>query len=242
MEQSLAKSDYCLLLWSQAAAKAAWVQLEWEAALCRTVKEARAFLVVGRLEEHPLPALLAPRLYIDLFPGIHPGIDRLIQEWRSDRAVENETARPVENVTPFGHETETTFLLYVTSAFFGVTIPIEADLDTPVGILLQQVIETLDLPTVFSHSGRLGLRFDYRFVCADKPLANTLTPRLQGLQARDVLWLEFDMVPFSIKPPRAGQLHAATFRRGHRSVDKSTAEVRQAARSFLLEKIAKSGL
>src|SRR6185369_3885942 len=86
MESGLTECDYCLLLWSEAASRRAWVQVEWEAAFYRSVTEKRAFLVVGRLQEYKLPALLAPRLMVDLFPEARPGVGLLIKTWRDDRA------------------------------------------------------------------------------------------------------------------------------------------------------------
>ena len=58
MNDALSVSDYCLLLWSRQAAATPWVQLEWEAALYRSVNEKHGFLVVGRLEDIAAPALL----------------------------------------------------------------------------------------------------------------------------------------------------------------------------------------
>jgi hypothetical protein len=84
MEKALSRSDYCLLLWSRTAAQRSWVKIEWEAALYRTVEESRHFLVIGRLEPWPLPVLLRPRLLIELFPELRPGVDELIDIWRKD--------------------------------------------------------------------------------------------------------------------------------------------------------------
>ena len=49
MESGIGTADYFLLLWSKAAAQSKWVGEEWQAALCRAVREKRAFLVVGKL-------------------------------------------------------------------------------------------------------------------------------------------------------------------------------------------------
>src|SRR4051812_5216578 len=68
MNGALAASDYCLLLWSRNAAATPWVQVEWEAAFYRSVKEKQGFLVTGRLENIPVPPLLGPRLHVDFFP------------------------------------------------------------------------------------------------------------------------------------------------------------------------------
>ena len=63
MENALATSDFFLLLWSTAAATRKWVDLEWQSALYRSVEEARAFLSVGRVDDHPLPNLLKPSTF-----------------------------------------------------------------------------------------------------------------------------------------------------------------------------------
>lgn len=74
MEQALSACDFCLLLWSKAASQGKYVQVEWEAALYRTLEESRRFLVIARLEDYPLPALLGPRLRVELFPDRAPDV------------------------------------------------------------------------------------------------------------------------------------------------------------------------
>src|ERR1700681_1093949 len=91
MESALSTADYCLLLWSKFAAGTPWVQLEWEAALYRSVQQKRSFLVLALLEEAPVPVLLGPRLRINLFPDLQTGVADIVIAWRADRAAEKET-------------------------------------------------------------------------------------------------------------------------------------------------------
>ena len=69
MEKALSTCDYCLLLWSKAASEGKYVQVEWEAALYKTIEESRRFLLIARLEDYPLPALLGPLTATDTGVG-----------------------------------------------------------------------------------------------------------------------------------------------------------------------------
>lgn len=76
----------------KAASESEWVRTEWEAAFHRAVMDAQNFLIVGRIEEFPLPELLRPRLQVDLFPEIDSGIAELVRLWRNDQEAESESS------------------------------------------------------------------------------------------------------------------------------------------------------
>jgi TIR domain len=213
MEQALTESDYCLLLWSGAAARREWVQVEWQAALYRTVKEARRFLLVGRLEDHQLPALLAPRLFVDLFPGISPGIDQVIAVCHQDRAAAATTARPVgQPARARLTEDDGGDTIYVTSELFQVTVPVRVLLDAPVGVCVDRLVSDLGLPRQLDHQGIIGLRFRYDLQHGDQRLAKDSSFRTQGIEPGAVVTLITAPVMFAADAPVEGSLSSARFR------------------------------
>jgi TIR domain len=235
MEKGLSTSDYCLLLWSVSAATRQWVQLEWEAALHRSVHEARAFLVVGRLDEHPLPMLLRPRLYAVLNPDIRPGLADVIAIWRDDRAAERESQRPVGNTSEIPSSNDNGKQVYVTSDLFGITCPWAADLDAPAGVLLDDIRHRLRLPERLAHDGRVGVTFEYYLGFNDNRLARNRPLSQQGVQPKSVLWVESEMKPFAATAPTTGELAPTVFR----STD---AGILAEARRYFLSRIESSGL
>lgn len=237
MEQALTESDYCLLLWSRTAAEREWVKIEWQAALYRTVKEARRFLLVGRLEDHPLPSLLAPRLFVDLFPAITPGVDRVIEMCRQDHAAAIATERPVgQPARAEITEAAAGDTIYVTSELFGLTVPLRVQLDSPVAIWIDQLVTNLKLPKQLDHEGIVGLRCRYHLVHDDHRLANDQTFRAQKVVERSILKLELEMTPFAAGTPVEGSLSTARFRSGSSKADYSEAH------RTVLAAIARAGL
>jgi hypothetical protein len=225
MNQALNTSDYCLLLWSQQASATPWVELEWEAALYRSVREKRSFLVIGRLEEVDVPALLAPRLRIDLFPALHPGMTALVNTWRADRAAETDSGKPVgapwtENLP----QIEGAATVYIDSEQFSMTAPMSVKLEEPAGALLDRVVASFGLPRELSYSGKLGVRFSYQLFDKWSVLERTRSLAEQGITAGRVLTLETTMTSFSTSAPVQGQLSPAVFRGGP-SADQTAALV-----------------
>lgn len=212
MEQALSGCDYCLLLWSDAAAKGKWVTVEWEAALYRAVQESRRFLLIGRLDVRPLPELLGPRLRVNLFPALYPGLTELLALWREDVAAEQASGRPVANGRKALREDEAGETVYLTSELFGLTQPLKLDLDVPSGVHLDRVVAELGLPRRLDHQGVMGVNYEYRFACDEAPLARAKSLAAQGVGAGAVLWLEVEMKPFAVGEAVAGELGRATFR------------------------------
>jgi TIR domain len=215
MNEALNTSDYCLLLWSQQASATPWVELEWEAALYRSVREKRSFLVIGRLEEVDVPALLAPRLRIDLFPALDPGMSTLVNTWRADRAAESDSGKSVgapwaENLPAL----EGAATVYIDSEEFGMTAPMGVKLEEPAGAFLDRVVTSFGLPRELSYAGKLGTRFSYRLFDKDSMLERTRSLAEQGITSGRVLTLETTATPFSTSAPVRGQLSPTVFRSG----------------------------
>jgi TIR domain len=214
MEEGLSKSDYCLLLWSRAAASGKWVTVEWEAALYRAVQESRRFLLVGRLDLEPLPALLRPRLHVNLFPRLYPGLDDLFAIWTEDAVAVASSGRPIRNGTVRLPEDTNGATIYLTSELFGLTQPVKVDMTAPAGLLLDRVVSGLELPRRLDHQGVMGVEFVYRLVCGDIHLTRGQSLIHQGVREFDVLWLEVEIAPFAAGHPVSGDLSAATYRNG----------------------------
>jgi hypothetical protein len=212
MESALTDSDYCLLLWSQRAAATPWVRMEWESALYRSVQEKRAFLVTARLEDAALPALLAPRLRVDLFPGLQPGIGQIIETWRADRKAEAMTQRPVAAspiAQPDDAEPNT---VYVSSDAFGITVPMRVDLTAPAGLLLDRIVARAVLPKVWQYQGRIGVRFAYTLISAEHELDRGKSLAAQNVTDRASVKLQTRMVQFSEATPIEGSILDVTLR------------------------------
>jgi hypothetical protein len=242
METALSTSDYCLLLWSKAASATPWVQLEWEAALHRSVAEKRSFLVLALLEDTAPPALLAPRLFASLFPDLEPGITTIIDTWLADRDAEKETQRPVGAPRTSAPPAEGPATIYVTSELFGITAPLRADLDTPAGIYLDTVIAQFGLPTVKNPEGPIISRYSYRLMNGDEPLDRGSTLASQGIKDKSVLWLETTVMALSPVQPLRGNQGPAVYR-GRSSVDdEQRARVIAEAEQELLTTILRNGL
>ncbi len=212
MNSALTDSDYCLLLWSQNAAGTPWVQMEWESALYRSVTEKRAFLVAGRLEDNPLPALLAARLRVDLFPELQPGIGQIVDTWRADRNAEQATQRPVAS-SPIAQQDDTEpNTVYVTSEAFAITVPVRVDLNAPAGMLLDRIVARAALPQVWQWEGKIGVRFTYTLMNDEKPLDRRKSLAVQDVADRSVLWLKTRMSQFSDAAPIQGSVLDVTLR------------------------------
>lgn len=212
MESALSGCDYCLLLWSRAASEGKYVQVEWEAALYKTIEESRRFLLIGRLEDFPVPALLGPRLRVELFPDTQPGLDELQALFGEDSAAEEDSGRVVKLATVPAPEDPDGVPIYVTSELFGRTVPVSWDLRIPAAVHLDRFVDRMGLPRQQTAHGVVGVRFDYDFGLDGKVLARVEPLGAQGVGPHAVLWLQTTVTPFATTDPVAGQLTSATFR------------------------------
>ncbi|HSN85749.1 MAG TPA: TIR domain-containing protein [Thermoanaerobaculia bacterium] len=240
MEEALSECDYCLLLWSEAASKGKWVAVEWEAALYRAVEESRRFLLIGRLDAQPLPALLGPRLRVDLFPKLYPGLTELLALWQEDVAAAEASGRPVARAKVSVTEDHAGATVYLTSELFGITQPLRLDLAVPAGIHLDRVVADLGLPKQLDSHGVMGVSYEYRLVHDDRPIHRAKSLAAQGVREGDVLWLEVEMTPFAKGKPVGGQLGRALFRGA--PLDGEVDDVVALARRWLLKALTQIGL
>lgn len=202
MENGLQQADYFLLLWSREAEQRHWVRAEWQAAFAREAQVNRVFVLVCRLEEYPVPLLLQPRRWIDLFPQMDNGLQALSSLWNDDRSVASRFRKDVlPPVTPEGPAAGPPAApgdeVYVTSELFDCTIPVPANLDAPAGMLLDYVVNRLQLPRQISVLGAVGLDLSYRLTLGDAPLDRGRPGRSQGLQNHSALSLEVATQEFS---------------------------------------------
>jgi hypothetical protein len=243
MESALSESDYCLLLWSRAAGESRWVAVEWEAALHRAISDTPGFLIVCRLENQEVPVLLRPRLFVDLFPRIEPGVDRVLELMRDDVTAGERTERPVAKPRTALVEDADGARIYVTSRLFGRTFPLKVRLGTPVVAVVGMIVEGLGLPRETPGEHGVGIRFDYGLAVDNLTLQDTATLQEQGVTENDILWLETSVGPFAgIEPVRWTDGHV-TYRSepGERSPDPSNG-VWLRARDALQSRIGILGL
>lgn len=174
----MSAADYFVLLWSRHTPGRSWVDAEWSAAFARELDESdadrflrehRVFLFIVRLDDTPLPLLLAPRKYLDASSGWRPVVERLTAAWRRDRLADS-PVRPAPVTTAdaadLGRVT-----VYVHNQALGVTHAVVVPAATTGRQLEKLVRSALELPdreTKFD--GRIGMDFDYRLYTGGLPL------------------------------------------------------------------------
>jgi hypothetical protein len=214
MERALADARYCLLLWSRAAERGPWVATEWHAALVRSVQEKSAFLITGRLEEIPVPMLLASRRWIDLFPQLAPGIDELLALLGDDRCAARATSKPVAPSRHGGPTAGASNMVYVTSSLFDVTTPVDAELDAPAGVLLDRLVAAWQLPTYqpLDPRGRIAVRVAYTLLHAERRLDRGERLSAAGVRHADILILQSEFQFVAATEPATAASAGSVFR------------------------------
>jgi hypothetical protein len=212
MESALSSCDYCLLLWSKAASEGKYVQVEWEAALYKTMEESRRFLLIGRLQDYPVPALLGPRLRVELFPDAGPGLEQLKALFEEDSGAEQSSGRAVKLAKVPAPEDKDGAPVYVTSELFGRTLPVRWDLRTPCGVHLDRFVDNMGLPRKQEAYGVVGVRFNYALALDEEVLSRSKPLADQGVGPNAVLWLQTTVTPFAATDPIGGELKPAVFR------------------------------
>jgi hypothetical protein len=123
----------------------------------------RAFLFIVRLDEEPLPPLLAPRKHIDLVEAA----DRLVSTWRADRKSELPVFPQPVPPQPGGP----TVAISVRSHDLGVTHVVMTPLHLTGAELYRAVFKAMQLPTEqATFNGTIGMRFSYELFQQDKPI------------------------------------------------------------------------
>ncbi|MET9625818.1 TIR domain-containing protein [Lentzea sp. NPDC006480] len=165
ISDALATSDYYVLLWSSNTPSRDWATEEWTAAFTLQLTRKRAFLFIVRLDEEPLPPLLAPRKHIDLVEAA----DRLVGTWRADRKSELPVFPQPVPPEPGGP----TVAISVRSHDLGTTHVVMTPLHLTGAELYRAVFKALQLPTEqATFNGTVGMRFSYELFQQDKPIAD----------------------------------------------------------------------
>jgi tetratricopeptide (TPR) repeat protein len=154
VNDGLGTSDYHVVLWSSNTPQRDRVTEEWAAAFSFEVTRRRAFLFIVRLDEEPLPPLLAPRKHLDLVEAA----DRLVATWRADRKSELPVFPQPVPPAPDGP----TAAISVRSHDLGVTHVVMAPLHLTGAELYRTVSQALRLPAEqATFDGTIGMRFSY---------------------------------------------------------------------------------
>ncbi|NKE61947.1 CHAT domain-containing protein [Lentzea sp. PSKA42] len=163
IDEALATSDYYVLLWSANTPQREWVTKEWTAAFTLEMTRRRAFLFIVRLDEEPLPPLLAPRKHIDLVDAA----DRLVATWRADRKSELPVfPQPVPPALD-----GPTVAISVRSHDLGVTHVVMTPLHLTGAALYRAVFDAMQLPTEqATFDGTIGMRFSYELFQQNEPI------------------------------------------------------------------------
>lgn len=163
IDEALATSDYYVLLWSANTPQREWVTKEWTAAFNLEMTRRRAFLFIVRLDEEPLPPLLAPRKHIDVVDAA----DRLVATWRADRKSELPVfPQPVPPALD-----GPTVAISVRSHDLGTTHVVMTPLHLTGAALYRAVFDAMQLPTEqATFDGAIGMRFSYQLYQQNEPI------------------------------------------------------------------------
>lgn len=179
INRALTQSDYFVLLWSKNADGRPWVEAEWSAAFVRQLQEQRSFLFIVRLDMTPLPALLAPRHYLDAFDDNWTEmVNDLVAAWREDRGVGVPVLpAPGTELAPHGAAQDPTIELYVRNKELSVAHVIAVPENSTGQQLERQVHKDLALPDDETRfNGAVGARFRYQLKHAERQIPADDTP------------------------------------------------------------------
>lgn len=176
ISRALGQSDYYVLLWSQHTANRRWVTHEWTGALyqevCREVAKQRTFLFLVRLDNSPVPELLAPRRYLDASSDDWTGVAAaLARAWERDCGAYVPVLPAPEPPAKIDAEP---MELYIHNR---IILPVSHVVTVPkvaTGAELPHLVATaLRLPTtVAAVADIVGTRFRYAFQFAGRPVAD----------------------------------------------------------------------
>jgi hypothetical protein len=214
MDEAITDCDYCLLLWSRAASKGRWVKEEWQSAYYRSVTTNQSFLVIGRLEDLDPPPMLRPRSWIELFPELEIGIEKLVTMWRDDEAAADASNRPVcppQCPLPVDSSGQT---VYISSRVFGKTFPFDVDFEVPTAFVTDSIVDYLAAPRQHDHKGMLGCRYEYSLSDGREILDPVQSLKSQNIAEKSLLWLQVVITPFAAGESVGPESTGATFRGG----------------------------
>ncbi|MGW4115683.1 toll/interleukin-1 receptor domain-containing protein [Actinosynnema sp. NPDC004786] len=192
INRAIDESQFFVLLWSKHTVNRKWVAAEWTAALARDLDQRRCFLFVVRLDDTPLPTLLAPRKYLDAGGDLMRVAATLTEVWRGDVAVGTPVLPPPGRPAATGP----TITLYVRNRALAVAHAVDVPAAATGRDLKNAVRLALALPdeeTKFD--GALGLRFDYGLVRDGTPIPDG-PAAVAGLADGDTVDLEVRVESF----------------------------------------------
>jgi len=165
INRALATSDFYVLLWSANCVDRAWVEEEWAAAYAREIHEQRSFLFIVRLDETPLPPLLAVRRYLNGYENWHEVAQELVDTWKDDLNTGMPTFPSPNPAQELGHHTLT---VRIRNRAMRMTHVVGARADTTGTDLMATVATALALPGKESQlNGALEVHFTYRLLLQD---------------------------------------------------------------------------
>jgi hypothetical protein len=167
---AVAQADYFVLLWSQHSLDRPWLDLEWTGALTRELDERRSFLFIVKLDETPLPSLLAPRKYLDAFGHSDRVAKELAATWLRHKKL-GLTVLPAPCLVDTYKRPA--IVLYVRNRALSVAHVVVVPADANGSELHVLVRTALALPhEQSSFGGTVGMRFRYRLMVDGVPVAD----------------------------------------------------------------------
>lgn len=162
LSNTIADSDYFVLLVSAVSIDRPWVELEWTTALARELNEKRAFLFLLRLDDSNLPMLLSTRHYLDAYLDWDNAVRDLISVWKHDWNLKKQNIW----VLPSPGQTEATSSdaigIYIYNEAFSVQHFMRIQTNISGRQLYAQVKSGLVLKSqVEAFGGQIGMRFKY---------------------------------------------------------------------------------
>lgn len=171
INKALTRSSYCVLLWSRHCQDRPWVEVEWTAALARSLEEKRSFLFVVRLDETEVPLLLATRRYLDAYIDWDAAVARLVATWRRDRKIGTPVFPAPNPVAPSHSGDVRPIELYVRNQALSVSHVVAAPSTVTSSELVGLVRKALDLRDSESkYNGIVSVRFAYELRFRDRAL------------------------------------------------------------------------
>jgi hypothetical protein len=171
LSNTIADSDYFVLLVSAASVDRPWVELEWTTALARELNERRAFLFLVRLDDSLPPSLLSTRHYLDAFIEWDVAVTQLVKAWQRDWSLRKRDifVLPAPGLTKTS--ISDTIGIYIFNEAFSVQHFIRVASSLTGRQLYTQVRSDLALKTqVEAFEGQLGMRFKYLLLHNEKSI------------------------------------------------------------------------
>ena len=210
---TLASSDFCVVLVSEATNQNPLLKKDWPSTLAATVAEQRAFFFLFRVDSSLPPPVLSARTCLDASIDWNIAVNELIAVWRRDVA----TKRDGVSVMPAPGLARTTEASVIGVYVFNRDLTVQHFMLVEPNLsgrqLLARVRTALALPSdVSALGGQVGLHFNYAVEYKGVPLAED-APLLQaGVGDGTSIDLVVHVKPFG--PGPSDPLNQVVFRPG----------------------------